>query len=98
MLKNCLKCFLEFPKILTNYALYASHYTCIKIQYKQHCFKFLFECSIRVITMQRIGIFDSMHAFQCILNVLLEHIESLKNALLESIDLSLAQYVSIMLT
>ena len=50
---------------------------------------------------------DSVHAFQCILNVLLEHIESfnivqcilyVKNALLESIDLSLAHYVSIMLT
>ena len=34
---------------------------------------FLFECSIRVIMIQRIGVFDPMHTFLCIVNVLVKH-------------------------
>ena len=47
------------------------------LQYEQHeCKSLLLECSIRVFTIRtRIGLFDSVNAFQKILNVLLECIE-----------------------
>ena len=52
----------------------------------------------------RIGLFDSIYAFHCILNVLLEHVERFNTVqhilyvsivLLESIDLTLAHYAGI---
>ena len=36
MLKICLQYFWEFPKIFTYYALHASHYACIMLQYEQY--------------------------------------------------------------
>ena len=35
-LKTLPKCFWEFPKIFTYYALHASYYACIMFQYEQH--------------------------------------------------------------
>ena len=34
--KICPICFWEFPKIFTRYAIHASHYACIMLQYEQH--------------------------------------------------------------
>ena len=73
----CLKCFLEFPTILTYYCLLCS--SCFPIilvlccNIKNIALTFLFECSIRVIMIQRIGVFDPTHTFLCIVNVLVEH-------------------------
>ena len=66
----------------------------------------LLEYSIKVFMILLIGLFDSICAFQCILNFLLERIESLTLynlllyaliVLLENIDLILVHYASIML-
>ena len=34
--KSCPKCFWNIPKVCTYYALHASHYACIMLQYEQH--------------------------------------------------------------
>ena len=44
------KCFWEFPKHFTYYALHASHYACIMLQIDVK--SLLLECSIRVFMIQ----------------------------------------------
>ena len=69
-----LKCLWQFSKIFTYYALHASHYACIMFQHEQpwckHFIAWIFYCSI-----YDTKISDSIYAFQCMLNALLEHIE-----------------------
>ena len=58
----------------TYYALHASHNACIMFQHEQswckHFIAWIFYCSI-----YDTKIIDSIYAFQCMLNALLEHIE-----------------------
>ena len=73
-------------QIHTYYALHASHYACILLQDEQHYYTFLLlECSIRAFTMRAlISLILYIHAIYCILNVLLE-----------TINLILAHFASI---
>ena len=39
MQKSLPKYFVEIPKLFTYYALLASHYACVMLQYKQRCYE-----------------------------------------------------------